>query len=58
MPIALSIWPYPEKLTERLDHWAEIAPDRTFIVMRDKAQAGAWREVSYAETRAVVRRIA
>ena len=48
--------PYAEKLTERLDHWAAVAPERTFIAQRD--ETGAWRELSYAETRRRARRIA
>jgi len=47
---------YPDKMTERLEHWASIAPDRTFIAQRDAA--GAWRTLSYAQTLAEVRRIA
>ena len=26
---------YPTKLTERLEHWAAAAPDRTFLAERD-----------------------
>jgi feruloyl-CoA synthase len=44
---------YPERLTERLIHWAETAPDRTFIAERD--QSGGWRRVGYAQTLASVR---
>jgi feruloyl-CoA synthase len=39
--------PYPEKLTERLLHWAKITPDRVLFAQRD-AQ-GAWRKVTYAQ---------
>jgi len=48
--------PYPEKLTERLEHWAEEAPDRVFLAQR--ASTGAWRTVTYAETMRGVRSIA
>lgn len=48
--------PYPVKLTERLEHWAGVAPDRTFMAQRDAT--GGWRRVSYAEALERVRRIA
>jgi feruloyl-CoA synthase len=36
--------PYPIRLTERLEHWAALAPDRVFLARR----AGeGWRSVSY-----------
>src|SRR5215471_20090407 len=47
--------PYPAKLTERLEHWAAAAPERTFLAQRDAR--GAWRKVSYGETLAAVKRI-
>src|SRR5262249_31409264 len=46
---------YPEKLTERLEHWAATAPERTFLAQRDAS--GGWRKVSYGETLAAVKRI-
>jgi feruloyl-CoA synthase len=45
--------PYPRKLTERLAHWAERAPERVFLAQRD--ESGKWRTISYAETLARVR---
>jgi feruloyl-CoA synthase len=47
--------PYPAKLTERLEHWAATAPNRTFLAQR--RSAGDWRRISYGETLAAVRRI-
>ena len=47
--------PYPEKLTERLVHWARVAPDRVFVAQRDAA--GAWRRVTYAEMLRLVRSV-
>src|SRR5499427_5975793 len=47
---------YPRTLTERLVHWANIAPDRIFLAQRDAA--GAWRRMSYAQTLAAVRALA
>ena len=47
--------PYPEKLSERLEHWAATAPERVFLAQRDAA--GGWRTLTYAETLESVRRI-
>jgi feruloyl-CoA synthase len=47
--------PYPDKITERLVHWAERTPDRVF--MADRTQAG-WRKSTYADTLARIHRIA
>ena len=47
---------YPQKLTERLAHWAVAAPDRVFVAQRDTA--GGWRTLTYADTLAAVRAIA
>jgi feruloyl-CoA synthase len=44
---------YPDKLTERLLHWAREAPDRVFLAQRDAA--GAWRTLSYAQAWSQVR---
>jgi feruloyl-CoA synthase len=37
--------PYPDRLTDRLVHWAEHAPDRTFLAAR--GEDGAWRHLTY-----------
>jgi feruloyl-CoA synthase len=47
--------PYPDKLTERLAHWATRTPDAVFMADRVK---GAWRNTTYADTLARIRRIA
>ncbi len=47
---------YPEKLTQRLQHWAQAAPDRVFLAQRNGA--GGWRTLSYAQTLAAVRSLA
>jgi feruloyl-CoA synthase len=47
---------YPVRLTDRLDLWAERAPDRAFLAERD--EAGQWRVITYRETRQRVRGIA
>ncbi len=61
---------HPVRLTEHLEHWARVAPDRTFLARRDQdvpgrnaqgrnAQGGGeWRRVTYAEAWAKVRAIA
>jgi feruloyl-CoA synthase len=48
---------YPRRLTERLEHWARVAPDRTLIARRDPATGGAWRRITYAEMLAQVRAV-
>jgi feruloyl-CoA synthase len=45
---------YPEKLTDRLVHWAEAVPDRVFMAERDGA---GWRTITFAQTLERVRRI-
>ncbi|MGA8694193.1 MAG: feruloyl-CoA synthase [Xanthobacteraceae bacterium] len=47
---------YPRMLTERLMHWAKVAPDRIFLAQRDAA--GAWRTMNYAKTLSAVRALA
>jgi feruloyl-CoA synthase len=53
--------PYPERLTDRLKHWADTAPERTFMARRVKladGSTGDWRHVSYAQAWATARSIA
>lgn len=47
--------PYPDKLGERLVHWAAVAPDRTLFARR--GPDGAWIRLSYAAVLAAVRRL-
>src|SRR5499426_1601905 len=47
--------PYPAKLTERLEHWAATAPERTYLAQRDAT--GGWRKVTYAQALDQVRHI-
>lgn len=49
--------PYPRRLTERLGHWAENAPDRLMIARRDPASGGAWRGLTYAQMLHAVRAV-
>ena len=48
--------PYPQRLTERLLHWAAAAPGRTLAARRDAG--GDWRHLSYAQALASARSIA
>lgn len=45
--------PYPRVLTERLIHWARVAPDRALAAKR--RDGGPWRFVTYREALAKVR---
>ncbi len=47
---------YPQRITDRLHHWAEVAPHRVF--MAERAAGGAWRELTYAGLLDAARHIA
>ncbi len=47
---------YPERLTDRLLHWAAVAPDRTLAAKR--GVDGQWRHLSYAQALQQARSIA
>ena len=47
--------PYPDKMNERLIHWAKVDPDRPWMAQR--MDGGEWRKASYAEALDKVRRI-
>ena len=47
---------YPQRLTDRLLHWAAIAPDHTLAAKR--VNGGDWRRISYAEAVDAAKRIA
>ncbi len=52
---------YPARMTDRLQHWAQVTPERTFIARRDKladGSTGHWRHVSYAQAWASAQSIA
>jgi len=51
----LELGPYPRRMTDRLDYWAEHTRDRTFIAQRTKE--GPWRRLTYAQAAAQARRI-
>jgi len=52
----LALGEYPERLTDRLHHWAKTAPDRIFMAERDGGRG--WRQITYAELLASSRHIA
>ena len=47
---------YPQRLTDRLHHWAKAAPDRIFMAERDGGRG--WRQITYAELLTSSRHIA
>ena len=46
----------PRTMTDRLDHWAAVAPDRIFMAQRDAT--GQWCKITYAGAQALSRNIA
>ena len=43
---------YPERMTDRLQHWASHAPERIFMARREKladGSTGNWITVTYAQ---------
>ena len=52
---------YPDRLTDRLQHWAKTAPDRSFMARRVKLADGSlgdWQHITYAQAWAQGRSIA
>ena len=52
--------PYPERMTDRLLHWARETPERTFVARRQALPGGGtgdWQHVSYARALDAARRI-
>ena len=47
--------PYPKRITERLIHWAKVAPDRVFV--GERAADGLWKTLTYAQTLDAVERL-
>ena len=53
--------PHPVRLTDRLAHWAQTTPDRTWMAQRVKnadGSLGEWRHISYQEAWQSARRVA
>jgi feruloyl-CoA synthase len=46
---------YPERMTDRFDHWARHASYRTFLAQREPKFG--WRNVTYAEAQFFARRL-
>ena len=42
-----ALGPYPDRITDRLEHWATEAPGRVFLAQRDLT--GGWRTLTYAD---------
>jgi feruloyl-CoA synthase len=53
---ATRLGPYPERITERLEYWAQHTPDRVFLA--ERSASGGWTCVTYAQTLDRVRRLA
>ena len=51
-----ALGPYPPRLTDRLEHWARVAPARPFLA--ERGADGAWQLLTYAEALARVRCLA
>lgn len=51
---------HPERFTERLEHWAAVAPDRLYLARRDQSVPGGgdWQRVTYGEAWKKVQAIA
>src|SRR4051812_37721946 len=56
MQASTPLGPYPVRLTDRLDYWAEQTPDRTFLA--ERRPSGGWRTASYNEARTLTRSLA
>src|SRR6202022_1996533 len=52
----IALGEYPERITDRLHHWAKAEPNRIFMAERDAG--GGWRQITYAQLLASTRRIA
>jgi len=46
----------PARITDRLHHWADAAPDRVFMAERDRGRS--WRQITYGELLTASRHIA
>jgi feruloyl-CoA synthase len=52
----IALGEYPDRLTDRLHHWAKAEPNRIFMAERGKG--GVWRQVTYAQLLGFTRHIA
>ena len=51
-----ALGPYPDRITDRLQHWARAASSRVFLAQRDLT--GGWRTLTYADALDRVGRVA
>ena len=52
---------YPQRITDRLQHWAQACPERSFMARRQKlpdGSTGDWKHISYSQAWATARSIA
>jgi feruloyl-CoA synthase len=52
--------PYPQRMTDKLLHWANETPDRTYVARRQRLSDGGtgdWQHLSYAQALTFARRI-
>ena len=52
---------FPERLTDRLQHWAQVKPEQTFMARRipqADGTLGDWRHITYAQAWQTARSIA
>jgi feruloyl-CoA synthase len=52
----IALGEYPDRLTDRLHHWARFEPNRIFMAERDASHG--WRQITYAQLLASTRSIA
>jgi len=50
-----ALQPIPARLTDPLEHWAQLVPERTFVAKRE--HGGDWRRISYAQMLARARAV-
>ena len=48
---------FPQRMTDRLVHWAHQTPDRTMYARRDPALGGDWRRITFAQALQAARNI-
>ncbi|MES2510736.1 MAG: feruloyl-CoA synthase [Pseudomonadota bacterium] len=49
--------PYPERMTDRLLHWAAARPDQPLYARRDPARGGEWQYLTFAQALGAARAI-
>jgi feruloyl-CoA synthase len=53
--------PYAKRMSDPLEHWARVSPDRVFIAQREKladGTRGAWKKYTFGQAYAIARKIA